>query len=70
VLDTVWREENNCLNGVFKDNPNMISLSFVTKQTESTFGYFERLFLVLKHEDSDDYSKIKWTPLPIETAGN
>jgi len=62
--------ENNCLNGVFRDNPNMTALLFAHKETAAMFGYSEQLFHVLKNGDPDDYSKIKMIPLPLGTTGN
>ncbi len=62
--------ENNCLNGVFRDNPNMTALLFAHKETAAMFGYSEQLFHVLKNGDPDDYSEIKMISLPLGTTGN
>ncbi|CAF1079178.1 unnamed protein product [Adineta steineri] len=62
--------ENNCLNGVFRDNSNMTALLFAHKQTAAMFGFSENLFTVLKNGDLDDYSNVKMIPLPLGTNDN
>ena len=62
--------ENNCLNGVFRNNYDMPSLLFASKQTAAMFGYSEQLFPTLKNGDPADYLNIKLTPVPIATTSN
>ncbi|UJR09843.1 hypothetical protein I4U23_014068 [Adineta vaga] len=62
--------ENDCMNGLFKDNTTMTSILFARKQTMTMFGYSERLFHILKNADPDDFFKIKMIPLPSGTTAN
>ncbi|CAF1280801.1 unnamed protein product [Adineta ricciae] len=62
--------ENYCLNGVFRNNATMIASLFATKQAAAMIGYSERLFLILKNTQPDDYLNIKIIPLTVGSVDN